>query len=212
MRTVARRAPVQDKPANRSSDPSWQRTFRCRSTPTEAVTDALQGRYCCFGCRCGFGGRLRLPVRVARVAGPYRLCTARRWSWPVQNPAFTSGAVIPGCTYPRPASQRNVTAATKRRVAAEYRYTGPTARTAVEFDHLIPFSLCGADTAANIWPEPVDGTKQTAYIANAKDELEDAIASKVRYGKMTLAQGQDVFRHDWRVEWCLYIKHATGMC
>lgn len=131
-------------------------------------------------------------------------------TWPAPNLAMTPGATVPGCTYPRPPDQRNVTAATKRAVAAAYHYTGPAGIAYVEYDHQIPYSLCGADTPANIWPEPTDVTRQTNYVHNEKDLLEDYAAQQVRYHHWTLAQGQQVFRGDWRVAWCRYI-HTKGV-
>jgi hypothetical protein len=144
-------------------------------------------------------------------------------SWPAPREDLTPGAVIPGCTYPRPDDQRKVTAATKHAVAARYGYTGPSGLAHVEYDHRVPESLCGADSwacprhagtcpaaEANIWPEPYDGAPTSRYVYNRKDQLEAVIAGKVRHHYLTLAQGQQVFLGDWRVAWCEYV-HDPGV-
>jgi hypothetical protein len=131
-------------------------------------------------------------------------------SWPVPRNDLTPGAIAPGCTYPRPKTERDVTAATKDEVAAWYHYHGPAGLAHVEYDHRVPFSLCGGNGPANIWPEPYDGAPTSRYIHNRKDQLEEVIATKVRYHKMTLAQGQAVFLGDWPLAWCKYV-HAAGV-
>ena len=129
-------------------------------------------------------------------------------SWPVPNDRLTPGLVVKGCTYPRPKSQRDVPTSEKTVVAGMYHYTGP--RALVEFDHRVPFSLCGDNGVTNIWPEPYDGVTTSTYIHNRKDELELAIASKVRHHTMTLPQAQAIFLGDWRVGWCTYV-HTPGV-
>jgi hypothetical protein len=126
-------------------------------------------------------------------------------NWPAPDNRLTPGAVTPGCTYPRPASQRDVTPTTRRAVLAAYHYTGPTDLGHVELDHRVPFSLCGSNGRRNLWPEPYDGARREPYTANFKDKLERVIASRVRYHRMTLAQAQAVFLGDWRVGWCRWV-------
>jgi hypothetical protein len=143
---------------------------------------------------------------------------ARAVTWPLPDRTLTPGSVTPGCTYPRPAGQRDVTAATRRAVLAEYKYTGPTS--AVEIDHLIPFSLCGANAVSNLWVEPnADLATPGPYSLNHKDLSEAAIASKVRYhkvdggGEWTLARAQALFKDtDWRVIYCTYVTHPAVDC
>jgi hypothetical protein len=131
-------------------------------------------------------------------------------SWPTPNRDLTPGAVTPGCTYPRPKTQRDVTAATKRAVAAAYHYVGPSGLAYVEYDHDVPFSLCGSNGRRNIWPELYDGAPVSRYIHNRKDQLEEVIATKVRHHKMPLVQAQAIFLGDWRLAWCKYV-HAAGV-
>jgi hypothetical protein len=150
------------------------------------------------------------PITATATASTIILPTASAAaSWPAPNDRLSPGAVV-ACTLPRPASERDVPAKEKAQVAAAYRYTGPRGIAALEFDHRIPFALCGANSAANIWPEPYDGAPTSAFVHNRKDQLEAVIARMVRAGQLTLAQAQDVFRGDWRRAWCRYV-HAAGV-
>ena len=132
-------------------------------------------------------------------------------SWPAPDDRLTPGAVV-ACTLPRPPSQRDVPAAEKRAVAAAYHYTGPGGIAYVEYDHRVPFALCGANDARNIWPEPYDGANRSAYVWNFKDQLEAAVIRAVRSGRLTLAQGQAVFMGDWRTAWCKWVHTAGVVC
>jgi len=131
-------------------------------------------------------------------------------TWPVPDDTDTPGLVTPGCTYPRDDDERQVTASTKRAAAKRYNYTGPSSQ--VEYDHRVPFSLCGANTVANIWPEPEDGVDQSAFVANRKDQLEAFAARQVRYKRWTLAHAQAVFLGDWRVAWCQNLHYPGVVC
>ena len=134
-------------------------------------------------------------------------------TWPAPDDALTPGLTDPECTsYPRPDGERNVSASTKRAAAKRYGYTGPSGLQFVEYDHRIPFSLCGADTVANIWPQPVDGVKQSAFVYNRKDQLEAFAARQVRYGRWSLTYAQEVFRGDWRVAWCTHLHYPEVEC
>jgi hypothetical protein len=147
--------------------------------------------------------RLEQPTVSATPSSTTVVATEAK-SWPVPDDTLTPGLVTPDCTYPRDDAERNVSASTKRAAAKRYSYTGPTGLEYVEYDHRIPFSLCGANTVANIWPQPVDGMKQTAFTANRKDQEEAFAARQVRYHRWTLKHAQDVFRGDWRAAWCKY--------
>jgi len=149
------------------------------------------------------------PATSTSYAPPHPIAVE---DWPKPDDRLTPGAVTPGCTYPRPKTQRDVTAATRRQVLAAYHYTGPTDITHLELDHRVPFALCGANSAPNLWVEIADGVHQSKYIHNRKDELELAIASKVRNHKMTLSQAQAVFLGDWRLGWCRYVKDPGVTC
>jgi hypothetical protein len=135
--------------------------------------------------------------------------TGNAMSWPIPIDQYTPGAVTPGCTYPRPTSQRAVTQATKAKVSAEYGFT-PTSLADGEYDHRIPFALCGDNGPANLWPEPYDGAKQSTYTWNHKDALEAYAASQVRNHHWTLTYAQNVFKGDWRASWCAYRVHYAS--
>jgi len=136
----------------------------------------------------------------------------RASTWPVPDGRLTPGAVKAGCTYPVTAA-RTVTAAVKAAVRAEYHYSGPTDILHSEIDHRIPHALCGTDGIGNLWVElPESGLHQTAYTHNEKDRLESLLATYVRTGRMTLAAAQQVFRGDWRVGFCRFIRDATVTC
>lgn len=63
-----------------------------------------------------------------------------------------------------------------------------------EIDHLIPLSLGGADTAANLWPESWD---TRPWNAARKDELELYLHGAVCAGRMPLDQAQREIAEDW---------------
>jgi hypothetical protein len=69
-------------------------------------------------------------------------------------------------------------------------------------DHRVPLGLGGADTAANMWPEPKDGPMNS----HVKDGLEDLLHWRVCIEhSMSLAVAQRVFMGDWIAAW-----HAFG--
>ncbi len=62
-----------------------------------------------------------------------------------------------------------------------------------ELDHLIPLELGGASTPANLWPEPLAGSRG----AHRKDELENALREQVCSGAVTLAVAQLAIAANW---------------
>jgi hypothetical protein len=136
-------------------------------------------------------------------------------TWPIPDDRLTPGAIVPGCTYPRPArSAAEVTNAERIKIAQAYRYTGPSGLAYLEYDHRIPYALCGlggVGLTQNVWPEPYDGSPTSIFIHNYKDQLESFAASQVRYGRWTLAFAQDIFRGNWVVAWCTYRSHYASI-
>ncbi len=130
-------------------------------------------------------------------------------AWPAPNQRLTPGAVV-ACTLPRPPGQRDVPQSEKNRIAAAYRYAGPRGIAYLEFDHRVPFALCGANDARNVWPEPYDGAPRSAFVHNRKDQLEAAVIRLVHAHRLTLARAQAVFLGDWRRAWCIYV-HTPGV-
>ena len=155
---------------------------------------------------------------TADLSGPQIISTApasrieRASSWPIPNPQLTPGAVETHCTFPRPQSQRNVPLSEKQAIDAAYHYHGKHGLAALEYDHLIPFSLCGSNSSANVWPEIYDGVRVSTYVHNYKDQLESTVYLLVRNGRLTLQAGQDLFRADWRHEWCQLVHRPGVIC
>lgn len=131
--------------------------------------------------------------------------------WPTPNNRLTPGAVVT-CTLPRPTSERVVTTAEKNAIAAAYHYTGPRGINFLEFDHRIPFALCGSNGPVNVWPEPYDGAPRSAFVHNRKDQLEEVVIRLVHAGHLTLTQAQQIFRGDWRSAWCHYVRSSGVAC
>lgn len=69
-----------------------------------------------------------------------------------------------------------------------------------ELDHLIPRSLAGADSVANLWPQPLWQAK------HQKDPLEVELGKRVCRGEMTLEFAQDAIVHDWLAAYRLYVQ------
>jgi hypothetical protein len=143
--------------------------------------------------------------------------TQRAADWPVPDRHLTPGAIttvetdgapcVPGH---RAQSYRNVPAAEKRLILALYLITG---KFIGEFDHLVPFSLCGSNGPKNVWPEPYDGAAKAYSVLNHKDELEAKVSARFHAKKngITAAQAQAIFLdNDWRHEWCLLV-HGPGV-
>jgi hypothetical protein len=95
-------------------------------------------------------------------------------------------------------------------IARVYGYLGPRGILYLEFDHRVPFALCGDNGPANVWPEVVDDAPLSLYIHNRKDQLEAKIFNLVKYHGMMFAEGQRLFIEvDWRHLWCVYV-HKAG--
>ena len=66
----------------------------------------------------------------------------------------------------------------------------------IEYDHLIPLELGGANDVRNLWPEPPTSPTQKTT-ANAKDDVENALHDLVCKGRLTLAEAQQRIATDW---------------
>lgn len=93
----------------------------------------------------------------------------------------------------------NQSRALKRAALKLYRYTGPWGD--VEADHLIPISLGGASTVANLWPEPWErrgnhvATPGTG--AETKDRIEGRLYRDVCAHRRQLADAQHAIATYW---------------
>jgi hypothetical protein len=114
------------------------------------------------------------------------------------NPKITPGAL---CTpksadfwkydYPEQIARcdRNVGEEEKQQVADLYGGIPKTDWPKYEFDHLIPLCAGGANTADNLWPQPITE-------AHEKDKLEDEICTGMRNGSITQAEAVQKV-HEW---------------
>ncbi len=85
----------------------------------------------------------------------------------------------------------SVTEPIKRQRMTTYGINAPLAL--YELDHLIPLELGGATTTANLWPEPLAGSRG----AHRKDDLENALRSQVCSGAVSLAVAQLAIATNW---------------
>lgn len=87
---------------------------------------------------------------------------------------------------------RHTTENTKAHVYAEYGIV--THRTGqFEIDHLIPLELGGADTIANLWPEPA--APKPGF--HEKDQLENRLHRMACAGEIPLDSAQRWIARDW---------------
>jgi len=82
----------------------------------------------------------------------------------------------------------------RRRVLAAYGIP-PAEAHRYELDHLVSLEFGGANTEANLWPEPIDD-------ARAKDVVENRTHRLVCSGAVSLEDAQRAFANDWtRITW-----------
>jgi hypothetical protein len=90
------------------------------------------------------------------------------------------------------------------RIMAEYDLpTGPHPQ--YEVDHLIPLCLGGADSDANLWPEPRRSIEPT-FNAERKDELEARMCSLVCSGELDVHEAQSAIASDWTEAYRKFIR------
>jgi hypothetical protein len=104
--------------------------------------------------------------------------------------------------------ERHLTPAMKRVVYASYgtspgkgvcawrnrtTKTGKVAREGCELDHLVSRELGGADSVANLWPQPYNPKSG----AHEKDWLENELHREVCRGLISLEDAQREIRTDW---------------
>jgi hypothetical protein len=71
----------------------------------------------------------------------------------------------------------------------------------MELDHLVPISLGGATTVANLWPEPLQGPDG----AHVKDRLEDRLHALVCDRQVLLDVAQRAIADDWVAAYRQYV-------
>lgn len=111
------------------------------------------------------------------------------------NPTLTPGVTTPItveklCATRWGHDRRFVTQAMKRHIAQAYGLEWAGIGKKVEFDHLIPRELGGADDILNLWPQPWPD-------AHKKDRLENRLHVLVCSGQLELSDAQQAIRSDW---------------
>jgi hypothetical protein len=109
--------------------------------------------------------------------------------------------------------KRFVTAKMKRLVFSNYGLSGYSDPQCIpddkgrtcEIDHRIPRCAAGADTVKNLSPQSYGGE----WNAHQKDKLEVLICKKVCSGELTLHEGQEIFKRDWRSAYKFYYEGET---
>jgi hypothetical protein len=125
-------------------------------------------------------------------------CQARG---PLPDAACTPGAVmttdLETICHQATGPRRNVPASVHREAFADYGYTYPQARGALEVDHLVPLELGGDNVIANLWAEPATPTPGF----HEKDRVENYLHRQVCSGAMPLADAQREIATDWMAVW-----------
>ena len=73
-----------------------------------------------------------------------------------------------------------------------------------EIDHLIPLGIGGADSDANLWPEP-RATVEPEWNAERKDQLEAKLRALVCAGRLDIVVAQKAVADDWTEAWLRYV-------
>jgi hypothetical protein len=73
-----------------------------------------------------------------------------------------------------------------------------------EIDHLIPLGIGGADSDANLWPEPRVSI-EPEWNAERKDQLEAKLRALVCAGRLDIVVAQKAVADDWTVAWLRYV-------
>lgn len=118
------------------------------------------------------------------------------------RPELPSARLTPGATQPitraevclavAPDDDRIAPRELAAQVFARYGIRNPQPRT-YEVDYLITPALGGAETVANLWPQPYGGP----WDARVKDALEDRLRTMVCNGRLELATAQEEIATDW---------------
>ena len=100
---------------------------------------------------------------------------------------------------------RKVPSSVKRKAYAAYgrqNHKGVcTGKEGCEIDHLISLEIGGANTIANLWPQPYSGD----WNAHIKDKLENLLHKKVCAGEITLEEAQKEISTNWIEAYKKYI-------
>lgn len=89
---------------------------------------------------------------------------------------------------------KSVRKTTRHMKQETYRLYGIEDHANFKIDHLVPLSLGGADSMANIWPSDFAAGK---YNADSKDRLELKMRFMVCHQNMNVLDAQHMFMKDW---------------
>ncbi len=127
----------------------------------------------------------------------------------VPRQALTPGAVATTsttkvCDAPPAAQVETIPLPLENAVFTAYGYTNPANHNRYILDLLVPVSLGGAMTAANIWPAAVKGTGFFEKV-----QLDHVLKNLVCHRFLTLRHAQRALEADWYAAWLKYVV-ATG--
>lgn len=143
---------------------------------------------------------LRRAALAVLLVAPF--ATARADDISMPNTIDTPGAADPAATWNvicngTTRDRRHVTAAMKAEVLAAYNIQR-TQASYYEIDHLVPLAIGGANTVANLWPQPW-------VEADQKDVLEVELQRRVCRGLLPQAQAQREIAVDWPAAYARYV-------
>lgn len=128
------------------------------------------------------------------------------------NASLTPGAVRPlskaiVCATVWGTDPRHITVTMKQQVSVAYGlpWSDHGQR---EFDHLVPRSLSGADSTANLWPMCCREGNRIVGPAHDKDVLELRLGRLVCSGQLPLKQAQAEIATDWIAAYHKYVQPA----
>jgi hypothetical protein len=102
-----------------------------------------------------------------------------------------------------PTSLGNMTRERSDAIMAEYGLPGGR-HPDIEVDHLIPLGIGGADSDANLWPEPRVSI-EPEWNAERKDQLEAKLRALVCAGRLYIVVAQKAVADDWTEAWLRYV-------
>jgi hypothetical protein len=108
------------------------------------------------------------------------------------------------CNLPGRLAVPTIPTSVQSAVFDSYGYTTPAAQRKHILDLLVPITLGGSVTVANIWPAAVEGT---GFFQ--KSQLDGILKNLVCRRQVTLTQAQHALETDWYVAWLKYVV-ATG--
>jgi hypothetical protein len=125
------------------------------------------------------------------------------------NPKLTPGAVATTntteiCLLPDHLPSTIISPGKQNAVLTEYGVNPTVATSKYDIDYLVPISLGGATTMANMWPAAYRGT---GFFE--KDQLDHVLRDMVCHRELSLRTAQRDLEQNWYLAWLKYVV-ATG--